>query len=382
MIYRADHQSVKVMGRTLYKGGVRYLGNSASYIEFSFTGTRASARLVVSNDADTSEMRACMAVIVNDEEDKAKREVLADGEWEMELFVCERPETVTIRLQKLSESKYGIVGIRQIQTDGEIFPLPYRERRIEFVGDSITCGYGVEGRRDGGFATREENPLKAYAARCAKELGADYQLVARSGIGVLSNWIEASRQTPDTVDLMPDLYPYTDLYAGRALERVWPSPLKTGRQKPGTLREGEWELWDASAFRPQLVVIHLGNNDASYVREDPERERAFEREYANFLKQVQERNPDAAILCALGLFGPELCPAVRRCVRKAGGNVFFFQFPRQDPKDGLGTGDHPGPLCQQKASGLLTAQIRRIMNWPPAHTDDNRLPGGLPQRLP
>ena len=94
---------------------------------------------MVSNDADTSEMRACMAVIVNDEEDKAKREVLADGEWEMELFVCERPETVTIRLQKLSESKYGIVGIRQIQTDGEIFPLPYRERRIEFVGDSITC---------------------------------------------------------------------------------------------------------------------------------------------------------------------------------------------------------------------------------------------------
>ena len=94
MIYRADHRSVKVMGRTLYKGGVRYLGNSASYIEFSFTGTRASARLVVSNDADTSEMRACMAVIVNDEEDKAKREVLADGEWEMELFVCERPETV------------------------------------------------------------------------------------------------------------------------------------------------------------------------------------------------------------------------------------------------------------------------------------------------
>lgn len=381
MIYRADHQSVKVMGRTLYQAGVRYLGNSASYIAFSFTGTRASARLVVFNDVDTSEMGACMAVIVNDEEDKAKRAVLTGGEWEIELFASERPESVTIRLQKLSESKYGIVGIRQIQTDGKIFPLPYRERRIEFIGDSITCGYGVEGRRDGGFTTREENPLKAYAAQCAKELEADYQLVARSGIGVLSNWIEDSRQTPDTTDLMPDLYPYTDLYASRMLERVRASSLKTDLRTPDAIREREWELWDASVFRPRLVVIHLGNNDASYVREDPERERAFEREYANFLRQVHERNPDAAILCVLGLFGPRLCPAVRRCVRKAEGNVFFFPLPEQDPKDGLGTGDHPGPLCQQKASGLLAAQIRRIMNWPPAHTDDNKLPGGLPQRL-
>ena len=150
MIYRADHRSVKVMGRTLYKGGVRYLGNSASYIEFSFTGTRASARLVVSNDADTSEMRACMAVIVNDEEDKAKREVLADGEWEMELFVCERPETVTIRLQKLSESKYGMWGSGRYRRTGRFsrFLTGSGELSLSEIPSLVDMGWrgdGMEG---------------------------------------------------------------------------------------------------------------------------------------------------------------------------------------------------------------------------------------------
>lgn len=382
MVSKADRESVKVMGRSIYREGVRYLGNSASYIEFVFTGTNASAYLSVSNAWKTSQMSACVVVVVDDQEDKARRIALSDGEWEITLFASEVPKTVKIRLQKLSEAKYGMVGIRQIQADGEISPSPYRERRIEFIGDSITCGYGVEGKREGVFTTREENPLKAYAVLSAKELQADYQLVARSGIGVVSNWIEASRQTPDTAGLMPCLYRYTDLYTGKALERGVAVKLEADPQKRVGSGEEERGLWDADIFRPQLIVIHLGNNDASYVRGEAEKEIAFERAYSDFLKEVQKLNPQSVILCALGLFGQQLCDAVRRCVEKAQGKVFFLQFPMQKPEDGLGTGDHPGPLCQQKASRLLTEKIREIMGWPPAHTDDNRLPGGLPQRLP
>lgn len=352
---RADRKSVKVMGRTLYRNETRYLGNSASYIEFIFTGTSASAQIVALNEMQEIGRQACIAVIIDDGCRGMQRIALENGEKEFILFESEKPETVKIRIQKLTESKYGIVGVRLIQTDGAITPTPELERRIEFIGDSITCGYGVEGTLEGAFTTWEENPLKAYAVRSADYLRADYQLVARSGIGIISNWIESSRQTPDIIDRMPMLYEYTDLHGQRILEQKAFLAGKTEEKKPMEKDEAD--------FCPHLVVIHIGNNDASYTRNDSQRKMEFEREYAAFIKRVQKHNPGAVLLCVLGLFGAELCDSVERCVREAEGEVYFLQLDQQKREDGLGTREHPGPLVQEKTAQKLTEKIRQIMKW-------------------
>ncbi len=352
---RADKKYVKVMGRSLYKNEIRYLGNSASYIEFVFTGTSALAQIVVINEMQEIEMRTCIAVIINDGSRGMQRIALESGEREILLFESEKTETVKIRIQKLSESKYGIVGVKLILADGVITPTPDLERRIEFIGDSITCGYGVEGTLEGEFTTWEENPLKAYAVLCASCLQADYQLIARSGIGIISNWIEPERQTPDTIDRMPVLYEYTDLHGQRILEQRAGLGKKTGERKPMEK--------DGADFCPHLVVIHIGNNDASYTRNNIKRKMEFEKEYADFIKKVQKHNPDAAILCVLGLFGAELCDSVKQCVKEAEGEVYFLQLEQQKKEDGLGTGEHPGPLVQEKTALKLTEKIRQIMKW-------------------
>ena len=63
------------------------------------------------------------------------------------------------------------------------------ERRIEFIGNSITCGYGVESDdRNDPFTYETENHFYTYAARTARALNAQHLVVARSGIGIYRNF--------------------------------------------------------------------------------------------------------------------------------------------------------------------------------------------------
>ena len=63
------------------------------------------------------------------------------------------------------------------------------ERRIEFIGNSITCGYGVESNdRNDPFTYETENHFYTYAAKTARALNAQHLVVARSGIGIYRNF--------------------------------------------------------------------------------------------------------------------------------------------------------------------------------------------------
>lgn len=49
------------------------------------------------------------------------------------------------------------------------------ERRIEFIGNSITCGYGVESENPSDpFTYETENHFYTYAARTARALKAQH----------------------------------------------------------------------------------------------------------------------------------------------------------------------------------------------------------------
>ena len=59
------------------------------------------------------------------------------------------------------------------------------ERKIEFIGNSITCGYGVESiTKEDPFEDETENHYMTYATLTAKALNAQHTAIARSGIGV------------------------------------------------------------------------------------------------------------------------------------------------------------------------------------------------------
>lgn len=342
----AENADIRRLGRTLMRNGTLWLGYSLTGAEFDFDGTSLSAELTtdwVNDEAWKENFQPYMAVLVNGK--LSKRFAVSEETAEYELYRSEKTEKVRIRLVKLSENAFSKVGVLSFSADGKLTATkPCSERRIEFVGDSITCGFGIEGKSVcDNFKTSTENPLINYASLTANELGAEYQLTSWTAIGVYSNSVKDESVTePDNAWTMPVIYDYTD----KAVD--------------GMLGN-EPEKWDFSRFAPQLIVVNLGTNDKDFTRGIPERTAAFENCYREFIAHIREKNPQAHIICALGAMGRELLPQVENAVKVlADERITSLGFDVQREEDGIGSEWHPSAVTHRKMADKLIAEIKRL----------------------
>src|SRR6185437_9930940 len=140
---------------------------------------------------------------------------------------------------------------------------PGASRWIEFVGDSITCGYGVLGPDQSScFSNDTEAETRGWAALTAQAFGAAHSAIAYSGKGVIRN------NGGDTTELMPVLFERTLVDAADA--------------------------WGFTSYTPDVVVIDLGTND--FAQGDPGQ--AFVTGYEAFVAQIRGHYPDAWIVVA------------------------------------------------------------------------------------
>lgn len=342
----AENADIRRLGRTLMRNGTLWLGYSLTGAEFDFDGTSLSAELTtdwVNDEAWKENFQPYMAVLVNGK--LSKRFAVSEGTAEYELYRSEKAEKVRIRLVKLSENVFSKVGVLSFNANGKLTATkPCSERRIEFVGDSITCGFGIEGKSVcDNFRTSTENPLINYASLTANGLGAEYQLTSWTAIGVYSNSVKDESVTePDNAWTMPVIYDYTD----KAVD--------------GMLGN-EPEKWDFSRFAPQLIVVNLGTNDKDFTRGIPERTAAFENCYCEFIAHIREKNPQAHIICALGAMGRELLPQVENAVKVlADERITSLGFDVQREEDGIGSEWHPSAVTHRKMADKLIAEIKRL----------------------
>ncbi|MEO8016287.1 MAG: GDSL-type esterase/lipase family protein [Pseudomonadota bacterium] len=163
------------------------------------------------------------------------------------------------------------------------FPLPAgvkklamapRKRQIEFIGDSHTVGYGNTSKsrdctNDEVWATTDNS--QTFAPKIAEHYGADYQVNAISGRGIVRNY-DGSAGDP-----LPVAYPFVLLN-------------HTAR-------------YVATAWQPQIIVIALGTNDFSTPLKAGEKWRTrdelhadFEATYVKFVEDLRARNPHAFII--------------------------------------------------------------------------------------
>lgn len=222
-------------------------------------------------------------------------------------------------------------------------PSAQPERRIEFIGNSITCGYGSESiNPEEHFSFETENHYIGFAQITTRALGAQAYVVARSGIGVYRNYGGPKEGTPELN--MPSQYEYT-LYNDKS------------------------EKWDFERYTPDVVCINLGTNDLSTNNYDVKRLKAA---YKSFLQTVRTHNPNAKIvyLCGSMLNGKELEIAkstlneVVSEANKAGdANVFRFDFSPQNGDLKYGADWHPSRWQHEKMAAELTAFLRTLMNW-------------------
>ena len=174
-----------------------------------------------------------------------------------------------VRVMREAEAFAGVHELYGVELGdgGHFLPPRVPPLRIEVVGDSITCGYGVLGespRCPFTFAT--ERASAAYGARLGRALDADVTTICWSGRGVLRNYDGSTNGT------MPELYE-------QAVPTDPPVP---------------WSF--AAAARADVVVVNLGTNDFLGGAGRPLDLAAFEEAYVRFLRRVREREPNAFVL--------------------------------------------------------------------------------------
>ena len=226
-------------------------------------------------------------------------------------------------------------------------------RKIEFIGNSITCGYGNEGlKKEEGFDYATENHYYSYASITARNLQAQHWVVARSGIGAYRNYDGPKTGNPDSN--MPVQYEYTG-YA-------WKPEL---RKEPTFLQE----KWDFNRYQPDVVCINLGTNDLSTPNYDLS---LLKQGYQKLLKMVRQHNPKAKIVFLTGsmLYNQELQIAkqlldeVTTEAHKAGDKeVYRFDMAPINGNKYYGNDWHPNIYQDEKMANELTPYLRQLMNW-------------------
>lgn len=366
MRFSATEENVRITGRTLFVEDTRYLGFSGSSISFTFKGKRAQAS-IWSNANEWGEgsgaLRGWIAVYIDGAKEPERRICLDREEALYTLYESEQEREVTLTVVKYSEAAFGKCGIRylEIDTDRLMPPPAHKERKLEIIGDSITCGYGVEAENEQqAFQTATENPAKSYSLLTAGALDAEASLISWSGNGIISGYVDETAEAPSDGCLMPKIYEYTDLSGSETL--YGPD-------------EGKWEKWDFSRFVPDMILVNLGTNDCSWCKDIQERKNHYRAQYVEFLKAIRGHNPQAQILCMLGTMDQRVLKEAEEAVRTFSETakddaVHFLALPPQNPEDGYGADWHPSPLTQKKTAELVTAEIRRIMDWQCERNED------------
>lgn len=355
MEFRVTPENVKILGRYLYDENGCWLNFSASTLEFDCTCSRLEAKIHSNATSWNDQFHTRVAVFIDDMETEAKRITLDTDDATYLLHEEPAIRTFHVKIVKLSEAAFGKMRIDSIitDTDSPLVPAPYKTRKIEFIGDSITCGYGIEGVLGvDPFKTAQENCLKAFACRSAKALDADCQLISWSANGTTSGWVDPDVDEPSDGFLIPMIYQYTD----------------AAYSNDSGLAKELWERWDSSRFTPDVIVLNLGTNDASYTRGIPERIDRYVREYVAFLEDIRKNNPFATIFCTLGAMDQALCPAVERATHEYAekykdNKIHYMAYELQIEEDGYAPDNHPSEKTHIKMSKKLVAKIKEVMGW-------------------
>ncbi|MGN0496256.1 MAG: GDSL-type esterase/lipase family protein [Lachnospiraceae bacterium] len=319
-------------GRILKKDGICYLGYTNSSVSFRMQGSSLYMHLVTGD---------------NDEINQPGLRVYVDGNPACEVVVDQKDawydicwlkdeDIHEIRIVKITEAAMSYVGLKGIRIDeGEISPSGKKQdlrTKVEFIGDSITCGYGVHGEPESEYTIREEDGECSYAAFIAKEMNWNARWISASGYGMFVEY------TGNPDNNVPKLYPYVNWFLNKE------------------------KKIDPEEFEPKYVFINLGTNDSGHLHHE-DIKTGFCKAYEDFLKLVRSYHQNAVIICILGTLCEGVFPYVEQVVEKVKTegmeNVYALELPYHDVKtDGMAS-MHPSAITHEKdAKRILDFMIK------------------------
>lgn len=242
-------------------------------------------------------------------------------------------EAHTLRIYLLTEvtAPLCISSVTICGDNCEILPPPEKpDLRFEFIGDSLTNGYGNLGTPDvKTFYTYEEDATETCAFMTAEEFGADIRAIAMSGHGVVKNF------SGNVDDLIPEFFRYAT---------------RTGREE-----------YDFSGWIPDVVVINAGTNDCSAkVPADEFREAA-----SLFTDEIRKAYPDAYILWMFGMttlkYEPVIMSMVSEKSKKDGLIGYLSVEPIANHDDEKGANGHPNVKGHRRFANELIEFLKPVI---------------------
>ncbi len=332
----ADNPNIRYVGRFDFSNPQEVRFDWAGvYIQFTFRSTYCAVRM-----SDTG--HNFYQVLVDNQpaktiDVKSDTTVVIDAKLGTQIH--------KVQIYKRTEGHLGIGAFKGIELaeNGEM--LPWKDipsRKIEFIGNSITCGYGTEGKsKDEHWQPSTENNYQSYAPIISRAFNADYHIIAHSGQGVVRNYGDKQKVSALA---MPDRF-----------ARVFD--------------EKEQPLWNFKLWKPEVVVINLGTNDFS-TQPYPDAD-VFKKGYENLINEVRKQYGDIPVFCVVGPMIDEPCYSYVKSMvdelrsvyqRK---NVFFVGIPTylMDRDKDLGSDSHPNYSGQRKMAAHVLPVISSVLGW-------------------
>ncbi len=330
-LFKADHRYIQYTGRIDFSNpALPRFWLPGVYIKAKFRGSICE-------------------IILNDEELYGNNhnyvEIIIDNKKPFRIQAAGKTNTIkaagglnngehTITICKNTEPGIGyleFVGLRC----KELLPADNKPlRKIEFIGNSITCGTGSDLSKipcDSGQWYDQHNAYLSYGPVTARSLKAQWHLTSVSGIGLIHSCCNMTVTMPQIFDKVN---------------------LRTNSIK-----------WNFKNYEPQAVTICLGQNDG--VQDSVK----FSRAYIHFLKDVRKRYPNADIVCLsspmadaslITIMKNYLTGIVNYMNEKGDNKVSKYFFSKQYNH---GCGGHPDLAQHKKIAEELTKYISRLKGW-------------------
>jgi lysophospholipase L1-like esterase len=316
-------------------------------VRVRFTGDALDLRL---RDSGTATATSTNYYDVSIDGAAPTRLQMTPGDAVYELARALGPGEHTAEIIKRVESngnsgKGQLLGFR-VREGATLLPVAQKPLRLEFVGDSITSGYGNEVSTttpdDFHYTTVNSNANAAYGAVAARVLDAEYVAVSISGRGVYRNYSDGAGE-----------------YAPAFFEDTLPD-------------DAAAPAWDFARYVPDAVVVNLGTNDFSPPGPDHD---AYKAAYSSFLKQIRGHYPGALLLAVAGpmlsdSFPPgvlawttnqsDIAAVVSELGAQGDSNVHFLALTPQTAP--YGEDYHPTLATHQQMGQAVASELQRLLS--------------------
>lgn len=315
---------LKINGRTLYDDGL-FISWCNSGVELNFVGNRIEFNF----DKYISEE----PVYVKTYTEKSEQRFGLLGAMPKVILEFSSEKMHTVKLLRISSGNVPLV-LKSIKVFGEkpefLNPPKEKNLKLEFLGDSITAGFGVLSSFDQDtYHTYEEDSTKTYAYLTSQLLDAEIRTVAWSGQGV---------------------YRACSGEEGYSFKRIFDMTLRDNGN------------YDHSQWTPDVVILNCGTNDVPGGTDD---ENMYKE--ADFLiNKVRSAYPTAKIVWTFGMMNTKFHGTLSRLIEDKNqcGDADLYYLPLEiitRENNEIGAIGHPNYNASVRVSKILAKFIKGII---------------------